>query len=154
MNIRTATSKEEILRCTEVMQALRPHLNADNIAPILEGMMTRGYHLVYVEEDGRAVSAAGYRFTEHLHWGKAIYVDDLSTLPAARKKGHARALLDFIVEQARKNQCREVHLDSGCIPSRYDAHRLYLNYGFNITSHHFALKVTSAISPSDNQPIS
>src|SRR5262249_30821514 len=108
---------------------------------ILEGMMTRGYHLVYMEENGIAVAAAGYRFTEHLHWGKAIYIDDLSTLEAFRKKGYARMLLDFIVAEAGSNQCREVHLDSGLLPSRYDAHRMYLKYGFNITSHHFAMKV-------------
>ena len=141
MNIRIATSATEILECTDALAALRPHLNKDNIVPILEGMISRGYHLVYVAEGGRAVSAAGYRFTEHLHWGKAVYVDDLSTLPESRKKGHARALLDYIVSEARKQQCREVHLDSGCVPTRYDAHRLYLKYGFNITSHHFAMKV-------------
>src|SRR5262245_53906590 len=124
--IKTARTAQDILCCTEVMKALRPHLNNENIVPIIEGMMTRGYHLIYIEEGGKAVCAAGYRFTEHLHWGKAIYVDDLSTLPEARKKGYARMLLDYIVAEAKTHHCREVHLDSGCVPARYDAHRMYL----------------------------
>jgi GNAT superfamily N-acetyltransferase len=123
------------------MHELRPHLTKENIVEIIPGMISRGYHLIYIEENGKAVCASGYRFTEHLHWGKAIYIDDLSTLPEGRKKGYARQLLDYIANAARENNCREVHLDSGCIPSRYDAHRLYIRYGFNITSHHFALKV-------------
>ncbi len=139
--IQLVKKPEEILRCTAVMHALRPQLNAENIVPIISGMIDRGYHLICIEEQGKAVCAAGYRFTEHLAWGKAIYIDDLSTLPEARLKGYARELLDYICEQARRHQCREVHLDSGCVPARYDAHRLYLRYGFNITSHHFALKV-------------
>ena len=143
MKIQTAKTPEEILKCTEVMQALRSQLNKENIVPILHDMMTRGYHLVFIEEDGKAVCASGYRFTEHLHWGKAIYVDDLSTLDGYRKKGYARALLDYIVAEAKAAHCREVHLDSGLTPQRYDAHRMYLKYGFNITSHHFALKLGS-----------
>lgn len=139
--IQPVKTAAEILRCTAVMQALRAQLNEENIVPIISGMIDRGYHLICIEENNKAVCAAGYRFTEHLAWGKAIYIDDLSTLPEARQKGYARQLLDYICEQARLHQCREVHLDSGCVPARYDAHRLYLRYGFNISSHHFALKL-------------
>lgn len=132
-------SDQDILAVTEVMSALRPQLNRQNSIAILSGMMDRGYHLIAVEVENKLVAACGYRFTEHLHWGKAIYIDDLSTLPDARGKGYARCLLDEVVRVARENKCREVHLDSGCGANRYDAHRLYLSYGFNITSHHFAL---------------
>jgi GNAT superfamily N-acetyltransferase len=137
--IKLAKSDAEILLCTEVMQALRPQLNQENILPIITGMMSRGYNLIYIEDDGKITGASGYRFTEHLAWGKAIYIDDLSTLQGERKKGYARQLLDYIVAEAKIHGCNEVHLDSGCVPARYDAHRLYLKYGFNITSHHFAL---------------
>ncbi|CAN5617703.1 hypothetical protein BH11BAC2_BH11BAC2_18190 [soil metagenome] len=139
--IKIAKSSDDIIHCTEVMSALRPQLNKENIGPIISGMMERGYHLIFVEDDGIAVAAAGYRFTEHLHWGKAIYIDDLSTLPVSRKRGYARQLLDYIKNEALKNHCAEVHLDSGSNPQRYEAHRLYIRYGFNITSHHFALKL-------------
>ena len=134
-------SADELIKATAVMHALRPQLNEDNIAMIIGGMITRGYNLLGLEENGLIVAACGYRFTEHLHWGKAIYIDDLSTLSTFRKKGYARKLLDEVVHLAEKNECREVHLDSGCGPNRYDAHRMYLSYGFNITSHHFAFSI-------------
>ena len=74
-----------------------------------------------------------------LYSGKTLYIDDLSTLPGARGKGYASTLLDFVIEQARQHGCQCVSLDSGQNPARYDAHRLYLKKGFNITSHHFKL---------------
>ena len=75
-----------ILRATTVMNALRPQLNSENIVPILMKMMQNGYHLIVFEASGVIAAALGYRFTEHLHWGKAIYIDDLSTIEEYRKK--------------------------------------------------------------------
>ena len=148
--IKIATTEDDLLACFEVMHELRPHLTFENIVSTLTGFRSRGYHLLYIEDQqfagtGRrkAVCASGYRFTEHLHWGKAIYIDDLSTLPAYRGKGYAGLMLQRIFEIAREHTCDEVHLDSGCGPHRYEAHRLYLKTGFNITSHHFAYRVNS-----------
>lgn len=148
MHIQVVKSAEDIGKCFDVMHALRPHLKEEEFAELISGMMKRGYHLIFIEENGKAVSASGYHYTEHLLWGKAIYVDDLSSLPQARKKGNARQLLHYIVNEAKQNGCREVHLDSGANPGRYDAHRMYLKYGFNITSFHFALKVDNSGSGS------
>ena len=67
-----------------------------------------------------------------------LYVDDLSTLPAARRRGHARALLDWCAEEAARLGCDALHLDSGVGPQRQDAHRLYFNAGMRISSHHFS----------------
>jgi len=143
IEIKKAKSEADMLKCYDVLHALRPHLAAEKIVTILTSFMERGYHLIFMEENGKAVCASGYRFTEHLLWGKAIYIDDLSTLPTARGKGYANALLQHIFEVARQNNCNEVHLDSGCGANRFDAHRLYLNAGFNITSHHFAYKLNA-----------
>jgi len=142
MRVFEIETEKDLLKVTEVMSALRPQLNEGNIEVIIGGMMQRGYHLLYLVDGNEVKAALGYRFTEHLHWGKSIYIDDLSTLPSDRKKGYARKLLDEVVQIAKKTHCNEVHLDSGCTPNRYDAHRLYLMCGFNITSHHFALKLS------------
>lgn len=85
-----------------------------------------------------AAAVAGFRIQHGLAWGHYLYVDDLSTLPGARGRGHAGALLEWLLAEARSHGCDEVHLDSGVQPERWDAHRLYLNHGYAITSHHFA----------------
>ncbi len=139
--IKAIQSDTDLLKAAAALSALRPQINHENIIPIVGGMMRRGYHLIGYEEGVHFASVLGYRFTEHLHWGKVIYIDDLSTLPAFRKRGFALKLLDYVKGIARDTQCHALHLDSGLGSDRYTAHRFYLNYGFNITSHHFALSL-------------
>lgn len=102
-----------------------------------------GYRLLGSFDDGapEAAAVAGFRLTHHLAWGRALYVDDLSTLPDARGRGHAGALLDHLIEEAARLECDELHLDSGVSPARSTAHRLYMNHGLTIVSHHFSRPV-------------
>jgi GNAT superfamily N-acetyltransferase len=101
-----------------------------------------GYRLAGAFEDGPdAVAVAGFRVAHSLAWGRHVYVDDLSTAAGARRRGHARALLDWLLAEAARLGCDELHLDSGVGPQRADAHRLYLKAGLQITAHHFARRV-------------
>jgi GNAT superfamily N-acetyltransferase len=102
-----------------------------------------GYRLAgaFDGEVPHTVAVAGFRVVHNLGWGHHLYVDDLSTLPEARRRGHARALLDWLVDEARGLGCEELHLDSGVGAGRWDAHRLYMNAGLVITSHHFARRL-------------
>lgn len=99
-----------------------------------------GYRLVaaFEGDGGEAAAVAGFRVGHNLAWGHHLYVDDLSTHPEARRRGHGRALLDWLLEEARGLGCDELHLDSGVGLERADAHRLYLNSGLVISAHHFA----------------
>ena len=127
------------------MRELRPHIG--DAAAFAERVDTvqrpEGYRLLGSFEDGAAEAAAvaGFRVTHHLAWGRALYVDDLSTLPDARGRGHAGALLDELVAEAARLGCEELHLDSGVGPARWTAHRLYMNHGLTIVSHHFSRTV-------------
>jgi GNAT superfamily N-acetyltransferase len=99
-----------------------------------------GYRLLatFVPDEEQAVAAAGFRVSDNLAWGHHLYIDDLSTTPQARRQGHAGALLDWLIEEGRRLECGQLHLDSGVGPERFDAHRLYHNHGLAIYSHHFA----------------
>lgn len=90
------------------------------------------------EGESEAAAVAGFRIGHSVAWGHYLYVDDLSTLPDARRCGHGRALLDWLLEEAERLGCDQLHLDSGVGLDRADAHRLYLNAGMVIASHHFA----------------
>jgi GNAT superfamily N-acetyltransferase len=139
MIIKLAESPKDITKCWAAVHALRPHLVQENFVSLVQELQTEGYHLAFVEVDGNAVSAIGYRYLHFLFCGKHIYIDDLSTLPDARGKGYAGTLLDFVAAEARKKGLNVVTLDSG--HHRSDAHRLYLNKGYVISAHHFMLKL-------------
>jgi GNAT superfamily N-acetyltransferase len=121
------------------MRALRTHHadKAEFVRRVDEDQRPQGYRIVAAFEEGRAVAVAGFRLIRNLFAGDMIYVDDLSTLPEARGRGHAGALLDWCAEEARRLGCDEIHLDSAVIPERQDAHRLYFNKRMRIGSYHF-----------------
>lgn len=138
LNIKEAHTPDQIEHCFDVMHELRHYLVKEDFVERITKMHSLGYKLIYIDNDmGKAVAAAGFRFTELLHWGKAIYIDDLSTAKTERGRGFGTKLLQYIHELAKRNNCAQIHLDSGCQAERFDAHRLYLNNGYNITSHHF-----------------
>lgn len=126
----------------EAMRALRTELAdvEEFVRQVDEVQRAEGYRLAAAFEEGeeRAAAVAGFRLGNNIAWGHFLYVDDLSTLPEARRRGHGRALLEWLLEEAGRQGCDQLHLDSGVGLDRADAHRLYLNSGMVISAHHFA----------------
>jgi GNAT superfamily N-acetyltransferase len=123
------------------MQALRPHY-VEELAFVerVDGVQrAEGYRLlgIFEDEPAHALAVAGFRVYHMLMWGRVLYVDDLSTLPEARRRGYGRQLLDWLGEEGKRLGCEHFQLDSGVGPHRTDAHRLYFNAGLEITSFHF-----------------
>lgn len=120
---------------------LRPHLgDADALVAQADAQRADGYRLAASFEGGEEDAAAvtGFRVGESLGWGRFLYVDDLVTREALRGRGHAAAVMAWVEEEARRQGCMQLHLDSGVGPERADAHRFYFRSGLRITSYHFA----------------
>jgi len=129
-------SVDDIAACWPAFSILRPALDFGRYAAQVQRQRQQGYRIIATPADGRMVSVAGFRCLEYLFSGKTLYIDDLSTLAEYRGRGYASALLDWIFAHAAALDCDAVHLDSG--HTRHSAHRLYLDKGFRITSHHFS----------------
>jgi GNAT superfamily N-acetyltransferase len=127
------------------MQVLRPHFanEAAFVERVDEVQRAEGYRLagVFEDEPAHALAVAGFRVGHMLAWGRFLYVDDLSTLPEARRRGYGRQLLDWLGGEAERLGCEQLHLDSGVGPDRIDAHRLYFNAGLAISSFHFVRRL-------------
>ena len=122
------------------MHQLRPHLTLEAfLQRVRRQRRLAGYRVLFLEVDGKVKAVAGYRVTEFLAWGKVLYVDDLVTLEEDRFRGYGRELFVALSEEARRQGCDELHLDSGV--QRFGAHRFYLRQRMDITSHHFAMKL-------------
>lgn len=141
--VKVATTADEVRACIGPYRALRPHITeADDLVARWEAAWPEGVELAYVAgADGAAAAICLYRTLTTTAWGKVLYIDDLATAPDARGQGFAGAMLAHAESVARKRGCDAVHLDSG--PARHDAHRLYLNAGFQINSHHFAKRLSA-----------
>ena len=135
-----ATTEDDIIKCSDVLRTLRPHLTETELAEMIKEMWQNGFKLAFIEEDNKGVAAIGYRHLQFLYNGKHIYIDDLVTLPGYRGKGYAAALLDHVETEAKEHGYKTITLDSG--HHRGDAHRLYLNKKFTISAHHFVKQLS------------
>ena len=132
-------TREQFERSFDIYSVLRPHLNRHGFAEKLQRQYSQGFRIMAIEDDGTIVALAGYRFLECTAWGRVLYIDDLVTDPELKRRGYASQLLDRLTQIAKAHQCDEVHLDTGY--ARFDAHRLYLNKGFQLACHHMACKL-------------
>ena len=139
LTIALAESDEEIEACQPVMAGLRPQYGAAELLARVRLQEREGYRLAVLREDRIVVALAGYRIGHNLAWGKYLYVDDLVTDGERRSRGHGRRLMDWLMDEAARQSCDELHLDSGV--QRFAAHRFYLRYGLDITSHHFRVQL-------------
>lgn len=138
--VRKVTEEDEILLTFPVMHQLRPHLEEKTyLAKIRNQEALYHFHLAAAFDGGKVAAVAGYRYSESLSWGRFLYLDDLATDSGLRSKGYGKALLDWLLHEARANLCQEFHLDSGV--QRHEAHRFYLRERMDISCFHFAMKL-------------
>lgn len=134
-DILLAQTISQIQDCYPVMRQLRPHFTHDTFLAAVKEQSKDGYQLVYASAHGKVVAVAGFRLSRNLAWGKFLYIDDLITDEASRSKGYGKKLLDWLVAEARRQHCAQLHLDSGI--QRKDAHRFYQREGLIFSSHHY-----------------
>ncbi len=136
--ITVAETPEQIARCFEVMRELRTHLaTGAEFVEQVQRQQTEGYRLAFLETEGAVRAVAGYRIFELLFSGRTLYVDDLVTQAGERSRGFGGQLFDWLVAEARRQNCQAFSLDSGV--QRFDAHRFYLLKRMQIAAHHFTL---------------
>ena len=138
--IAIADNEAEIRRCHSVMRELRPNFHeATSFIDRVRRQQRNGYRLAFVEVGSEVVAVAGYRVLESLFSGKFLYVDDLVTRASDQSRGYGGQLLDWLVEEARRQGCENLELDSGV--QRFDAHRFYFLKRMQISSYHFRLPI-------------
>ncbi len=139
LQIHPIQTDAQLLQALPVLIQLRPDLTAHSLPALAATLRSEGMQMAMLLKDGQVATVACYRISTCLAWGKHLYLYDLVTDEAARSGGCGAAMLDWLIDQARGQGCAQLHLDSGV--QRFDAHRFYLRHRFQITSHHFAIKL-------------
>lgn len=139
--IAVAKTTEEIGRCYDCLRELRGHLqSAEELIERVQTQQAEGFRLAFLESDGEVRAVAGYRIYHLLFSGRTLYVDDLVTRAVDRSSGFGGQLFDWLVAEARRENCQAFSLDSGV--QRFDAHRFYLLKRMKIAAHHFTLDLS------------
>jgi GNAT superfamily N-acetyltransferase len=110
----------------------------------VDSQRASGYRVVGAFEDGDedAQAVIGFKVTENLAWGSYLYIEDVVTRASGRGKGHAPAVMSWVLDAGRTAGCASVHLNSGT--NRRGAHRFYFNSGLGIAAYHFAMDLAQA----------
>ncbi len=138
MNIKSLSTYDDISSSFEAFCELRPNvINKEFFIAQVVQQQKEGYEIIAAYEQDEVVACIGFRFLTTLAWGKILYIDDLITKEKNRGKGYGEFLLDYAIQIARKNLCKQVHLDTGY--DRHAAHQVYLKKGFECRCHHLAL---------------
>lgn len=139
-SIKNLITREEIEQSYEAFLELRPHLKEKNVfVDQIISQFSEGYRLKAIVEGHECIACMGFRLMSTLAWGKILYIDDLITKEKFQGKGYGVSLLECAMSTARQENCGQVHLDTGY--TRHAAHKVYLKYGFEFSSHHLSLKL-------------
>ena len=101
-------------------------------------MQEKGCQLIYLEDNGKTVAFAGFRFINTFYDRLIIDFNDFIISENARGKGYAGHLFDHLVNIANERFIKTIHLNAA--HHRFDAHRLYLNKKMKIIAHHFRIE--------------
>lgn len=135
MTPKIAKTDTEIENCFDVMLELRPNLKRSSFLSTVREMEHQGFLLAYLKVKETIVAVAGYRIASNLFLGKHLYIDDLVTSEKIRSKGYGEILYKWLKDEAKKAECKFIHLDSAV--HRGETHRFYFRQGLSISSFHF-----------------
>jgi GNAT superfamily N-acetyltransferase len=137
----------ETHRAAPALLELRPNAGPlDTLISRVDVQRGGGYRIVgaFDEDEAEAAAVIGFKVTENLVWGRHLYIEDVVTRAAGRGRGHAPALMEWVLDEARRTGCGQVHLNSGVGSDRRGAHRFYFNSGLQISAHHFSMELDSS----------
>lgn len=137
IEIRPLTDAATLRDAWPVAQQLRPHLTEDTFVEQALRQLDDGFSATALYDAGVARAYAGWRVYENLVYGRHMYVDDLVTDQTVRSRGYGKSLLDWLKDEARRQGCAKLQLDSGT--HRKDAHAFYLREGLRIEAFHFGI---------------
>ncbi|MBP9763988.1 MAG: GNAT family N-acetyltransferase [Nitrosopumilaceae archaeon] len=140
MQFKNLKTYDDIAKSFDTFLELRPALSdVQSFTQQILNQQKDGYEIIAIIEDEEVMACIGFRMMTMLAWGKILYIDDLITKEKWQRRGYGKILLEHITKIAKDNQCNQIHLDTGY--TRYNAHRIYLNQGFEFHCHHLALKL-------------
>lgn len=138
--IAIAETDIEIQDCYPVMSELRPHISAEDFLPKVKSLSANtGFRLIYLKDAEKVKAVGGFRISEWLAGGKYLEIEDLATKDGDRSKGYGGEIFDWLVELARRENCKQIRLVSHV--KRFGAHRFYLRKGMIIEAHYFSMSL-------------
>lgn len=128
-----------MLQFLEIIRQLSPQLTLENYEKYLKLMLPHNYYQVAAYDGEKPVAISGYWILAKLYCGKYIEIDNFVVDEAYRSKGVGELLLNWMLEEGKKNNCETVLLDA--YVENFKAHRFYYRHGFIARGFHYLKKL-------------
>ncbi|MCJ8289363.1 MAG: GNAT family N-acetyltransferase [Crocinitomicaceae bacterium] len=135
MEIRELTSKEEMLKCFDILCEVYDTLTLEEYDRELDLMLPHNYGQVVVMDGETIAGLTGYWIGSKLWCGKYLELDNVVVSDSYRSKGIGKMLFDFMEQRAEKEKCTMLSLDS--YSTNFKAHKFFYSQGFVPRGFHF-----------------
>lgn len=139
MEIRTLTTKEEILPLLPLLRQLTQGLTEESLSTMLDDMLPKEYKVVAVFWNDQCMALSGYWIGTKFYSGKYLEMDNVIVEDYMRSKGLGRMLLEHCAKVAKENNCSHIMLD--VYVENIKAHVFYERHGFTRRGYHFLKKI-------------
>jgi GNAT superfamily N-acetyltransferase len=129
----------EMAAMHSLIKELTPDISFDEYIKLLELMVPHNYRQVAVYDTEKIAGVSGYWICAKIYSGKYIEIDNLVVASAYRSKGIGKLLVDWMLEEGKKQGCRTALLDA--YVENFKAHKFYYREGFIARGFHYLKKL-------------
>jgi GNAT superfamily N-acetyltransferase len=134
-DIRKTTSIAQMLFHYPLVQQLSPQLTIEDYARLIQEMIPHNYFQVGVYQEEKCVAVSGCWLCTKLYSGKYMEIDNFVVDKEYRSQGVGKLLLDWMIDEAKRNDCKTVMLDA--YVENFKVHRFYYREGFIARGFHY-----------------
>jgi GNAT superfamily N-acetyltransferase len=135
MEIRELKTKEEMLKCFDILHEVYNTFTLEEYDRELDVMLPHNYGQVVVMDGETIAGLTGYWIGSKLWCGKYMELDNVVVAESYRSKGVGQLLFKFMEEWAIKEKCTMLALDS--YASNIKAHKFFKGQGYDPKGFHF-----------------
>ena len=118
---------------------LNPKLKKSKYGKMLKDMILHGYRMAGVFHEEKCVGLSGFWIATKIYSGKYVELDNVVVDKNYRSQGVGKMLCDWIIKEAKKQNCETAMLDA--YAENASGHKFYLREGYAIRGFHFIKKI-------------
>jgi|ERR1051326_818513 GNAT superfamily N-acetyltransferase len=131
--------KEEMLLQLPLINQLSPDIKQKDYERMLDEMLSHGYRMVGIFDGEKCIGISGFWIGTKFYSDKYLEPDNVVIDKNYRSKGIGKLLLDWLTEEAKRNNCKTIMLDAYL--ENIQGHKFYWREGFVARGFHFLKKL-------------
>lgn len=136
MQISELRTREEMESIFPLVRQRQEDMSFECFSALLDEMLPAGYRCIGAyDAQGALVGISGFWIKCQFYCRKSIRIDNFIIDEAHRNQGIGAAMVAWLEEEGRRNDCRVALLDS--YVSNHNSHKFYFREGFRILGFHF-----------------